>query len=226
MVEAAPAQQVVEMTDEELQQHVLTQLANNEVIEDSAQIVASLNLTPAKVDAAVKSLLVDEYVVLEVIERRRLDLTAEGQGYATNGTPEFQYASALVNGVETLKTDVEAIVGPLIAKVGFAKAMKNKWVKLAGDKKEKVIRLAEELVDTDKEQLSVFLAAPSADDHDKKLVDAFKKRKLVTIVSMKSYKITKGVSYQPTRAKLETQLTMEMLRSGSWKTAQFKKTNI
>ena len=204
MVEAAPAQQVVEMTDEELQQHVLTQLANNEVIEDSAQIVASLNLTPAKVDAAVKSLLVDEYVVLEVIERRRLDLTAEGQGYATNGTPEFQYASALVNGVETLKTDVEAIVGPLIAKVGFAKAMKNKWVKLAGDKKEKVIRLAEELVDTDKEQLSVFLAAPSADDHDKKLVDAFKKRKLVTIVSMKSYKITKGVSYQPTRAKLET----------------------
>jgi len=41
MVEAAPATQVVEMTDDELQQYVLTQLANSEVIEDSAAIVAS-----------------------------------------------------------------------------------------------------------------------------------------------------------------------------------------
>jgi len=29
-----------------------------------------------------------------------------------------------------LKTEVEAQVGALIAKVGFAKAMKNKWVKI------------------------------------------------------------------------------------------------
>jgi len=50
-----------------------------------------------------------------------------------------------------LKTEVEAQVGALIAKVGFAKAMKNKWVKIAGDKKEKVIRIAEELKDADKE---------------------------------------------------------------------------
>ena len=87
--------------------------------------------------------------MLEVIERRTLALSAEGQGYATNGTPEFQYASALVTGEEILKSDVEAKVGALIAKVGFAKAMKNKWVKLAGDKKDKVIRLAEELKDAD-----------------------------------------------------------------------------
>jgi len=38
--------------------------------------------------------------------------------------------------------------------------MKNKWVKIAGDKKEKVIRIAEELKDTDKEQLNIFLANP------------------------------------------------------------------
>lgn len=54
-------------------------------------------------------------------------------------------------GTEMLKTEVEALVGALIAKVGFAKAMKNKWVKIAGDKKEKVIRIAEELKDADKE---------------------------------------------------------------------------
>jgi len=64
------------------------------------------------------------------------------------------------------------------------------------------------------------------DDHDKKTVELFKKRKLVNVVSMKSYRVTKGPNYMPVRAKLETQLTAEMLRTGEWKTAQFKKTNI
>ena len=179
-----------------------------------------------RLDAAVKSLLVDDYVVLEVIERRQIDLTEEGQGYARDGTPEFQYASALQVGAEMLKTDVEAQVGALVSKVGFAKAMKNKWVKIAGDKKEKVIRIAEELKDADKEQLNTFLASPAVEGHDKKQIDLFKKRKLITVVSQKSYKVTKGANYQPTRARLETQLTAEMLRTGAWKTAQFKKTNL
>jgi hypothetical protein len=30
----------------------------------------------------------------------------------------------------------------------------------------------------------------------------------------------------PTRVKLETQLTAEMLRSGAWKDTKFKKTNL
>ena len=94
-----------------------------------------------KLDAAVKSLLVDEFVVLDVIERRELALTDEGKGYAENGTPEFQYASALEVGVETLKTDMDGRVGAQISKIGFAKAMKNKWVKIAGEKKEKVIKI-------------------------------------------------------------------------------------
>ena len=155
-------------------------------------------------DASLKSLLVDEYIVLDVIERRQIELTAEGAGYADAGTPEFQYASALEVGVEMLKSDVEAKVGAQLAKIGFAKAMKNKWVKLAGEKKEKVLRIAEELKDADKEQLSAFLASPVFESHDKKMVDQFKKRKLVNVVSQKSYKVTKGTNYQPVRAKLET----------------------
>ena len=99
------------MTDEQLQQHVLTQLNENETIADTADIGSALKLTPAKVDAAVKSLLVDDYVALEVIERRKIELSEEGSGYAQSGTPEFQYASALVVGVETLKTEIEATVG-------------------------------------------------------------------------------------------------------------------
>lgn len=53
-----------------------------------------------------------------------------------------------------------------------------------------------------------------------------KKRKLVSVVTKKSYKITKGTDYAPIRAKLETQLTAEMLRTGAWKDAKFKKQNL
>ena len=90
---------------------MLTLLNTESEIADTAALVASLNITPAKLDAAVKSLLVDEFVVLEVIERRKIELSEEGQGYAQNGTPEFQYASALAVGAETLKTEIEAQVG-------------------------------------------------------------------------------------------------------------------
>ena len=79
-----------EMTDEQLTQHVLTVLnSESGEITDTAEVVVSLNVTPARLDAALKSLLVDEYVVLAVIERRRIELSEEGTGYATNGTPEF-----------------------------------------------------------------------------------------------------------------------------------------
>lgn len=70
-----------------------------------------MGISPLKLDAAVKSLLVDDYVVLDVIERKMIALTEEGEGYARVGTPEFQYASALQVGAEVLKSDVEAQVG-------------------------------------------------------------------------------------------------------------------
>ena len=145
-----------EMTDEQLQQHVLTLLSKSDQIADTVELIESLGVTAAKVDAAVKSLLVDEYVVLDVIERRKIELTEEGKGYVQSGTPEFQYASALAVGTETEKSAVEAQVGAQIAKIGFAKAMKNKWVKLAGEAKDKVVRIAEQLVDQDQEQLKRF----------------------------------------------------------------------
>ncbi len=177
------------------------------------------------VDAALKSLLVDDYLVLDVIERKKIELTEEGKGYADNGTPEYQYANALELNVQMLKTEVEAKVGDFVAKIGFAKAMKNKWVKIADDKNF-VIRIAEKVVDDEKEQLSAFVAKPDLEDHDKKVVEALKKRKLLNVVSQKSYKVTKGSEFMPTRVKLETQLTAEMLRSGAWKDTKFKKTNL
>jgi len=171
---------------------VLTLLNENEVIADSAVLISEAGNSAAQVDAALKSLLVDDYVVLEVIERKTIELTNEAQGYVENGTPEFQYASALETGVQTLKTDVEAKVGAQVAKIGFAKAMKNKWVKISGEKKEFVERLSADIKDAEKDQLSKFVDEIALEKHDKKIVDQLKKRKLLVIVTTKSYKVTKG----------------------------------
>ena len=66
------------MSDEQLQLHILTVLNDNGEIADSADLCAQLGVTAPKMDAALKSLNVDEYVVLEVIERKSIQLTQEG----------------------------------------------------------------------------------------------------------------------------------------------------
>ena len=98
---------------------MLTQLDQNGEIADSAEVVKSLGIHPKVLDAALKSLNVDEYVNLDVIELKQIELTQEGAGYLEKGTPEFQYTSALEVGVETSKADLEAKVGKQIAKIGF-----------------------------------------------------------------------------------------------------------
>ena len=100
------------------------------------------------------------------------------------------------------KAKAEEIVGKDISKIGFAKAMQRKWIALEGDKKDIVRRIAEHLEDQEKEQLEKYQQNPDADAHDKKVLDALKKRKLVNVVSQKSYKVTKGVNFAPVRAKL------------------------
>jgi hypothetical protein len=37
----------------------------------------------------LKSLSAEDYIVLEVIERKEIELTEEGQGYASQGSPEY-----------------------------------------------------------------------------------------------------------------------------------------
>lgn len=117
---------------------------------------------------------------------------------------------------------MEDRVGKHIAKIGMGKALKQKWIKKDGDKYE---RIAENPVDEDQQNLNKFLENPNIDAHDKKTVDAYKKRKHLNVKSLKSYKVTKGENFATERKELETELTSDMLRTGEWKDATFKKYN-
>ena len=52
-----------------------------------------------------------------------------------------------------------------------------------------------------------------------------KRRKLINVVTRKSFKVTRGPKYAPNRVKKSADLTKEMLDSGSWQTAEFKEYN-
>lgn len=210
---------------EELQDSILTHLHQSGIIEDTAFLAQKLGVAHTELDKSLKSLLVDDYLVLAVIEKKGIELTDEGASYASIGTPEYQYAKALELNKPTEKSELEQIVGAEIAKIGFAKAMQRKWIQLDGANKNVVVRIAEQLVDEDKELLSKYASNSDLEAHDKKIVDQMKKRKLINVVTNKSYKVTKGANFAPKRQKMETDLTVDMLRSGDWKDAKFKKFN-
>ena len=121
---------------------------NGGVLEDSNSLVAQ-GFDAKVVYGALNSLVAENYVKLSNIEVKTIGLTAEGADCAENGTAERRYVEALVLGEETAETDVEKIVGAQVAKIGFGKAMKNKWLKVGGAKKELVTRTVTDIVDAD-----------------------------------------------------------------------------
>ena len=66
------------MTDEQLQQHILTELLNKGKIDDSEDLVTQLGADRERIKAAALSLNVDEFVILDGIEKRSIELTSEG----------------------------------------------------------------------------------------------------------------------------------------------------
>ena len=185
----------------------------------------SLGVSHTELDKSLKSLLADDYLVLTVIERKLLELTEEGALYASKGTPEFQYASALPVGEPIEKAKAEELVGKEVAKIGFAKAMQRKWIAIEGDKKDIVRRIADKLDDQEKEQLEKYQQNTDYEQHDKKVIEGLKKRKLVNVITQKSYRVVKGTNFAPVRVRLETDISADMIRTGAWKDAKFKKFN-
>lgn len=192
------------------------------VIENTEIYQEENKIEREELDPVLKSLSAEEYIKLDVIEKKLIELTDEGKSYATNGSPEFQFVSAMTNGEQADMAEMEKRVGKQIAKIGFGKAMKQKWIKKDGDKFE---RIAENPVDEDQTQLNKFLENPVLEAHEKKAVDSYKKRKHLNVKSVKSYKVSKGANYATERTKFETELTAAMLRSGAWKDAKFKNYN-
>ena len=78
----------------------------------------------------------------------------------------------------------------------------------------------ESITDVTRDQLRVIQEKRT---HEPKIVADLKKRKLLRLQKVVSFKISKGPKYALEIVKEETDLTAEMLASGSWKTATFSR---
>jgi phenylalanyl-tRNA synthetase alpha chain len=114
------------------EQTILAFLDTHGLIEDTFPWSESNGFDHLKVVGAIKSLLVDEYVVAEDLSASFYTLTSQGQEVLEKGSQEYQVLAALREAGKLSLSDLDAKVGGDVSKIGMANCMKNKWIKKDG----------------------------------------------------------------------------------------------
>ncbi|KAG7459341.1 hypothetical protein MATL_G00209600 [Megalops atlanticus] len=190
---------------------------------DSQDVAADLGVDHQVIVGAVKSLqALGDVISAEQRSSKRWELTAEGAEIAEQGSHEAQ----VFNAIPEEGLPQSELMKLSSGKVGFSKAMSNKWIRL--DKSHeggpRVFRMVESVEDTVREKL-LLVKQGGASQLVEKEKNELKKRKLLAEVTVKSYWIMKADAFSTTIVKQETELTPEMIATGSWRDKKFKPYN-
>ncbi|KAJ3017136.1 hypothetical protein HKX48_003690 [Thoreauomyces humboldtii] len=207
-------------TKEAIQAQILSLVQKDGEIKNTDGFsVGGKNVAQADIIGVLKSLESREITAYETITRETLELTEEGSDIADNGSYEARvYTAVPATGAISL-TDLKTKLGN-VAQFGQGRAMKNKWIKKEGSD---LVRAATSIVDEGQNVLKAIRA--EGNFNDEKVVKELKKQKCVAPVKTVSYRVLKGKNFTTDVKKEETDVTEEMLKSGDWKTATFKKYN-
>uniref|UniRef100_A0A668AK88 Phenylalanine--tRNA ligase alpha subunit n=1 Tax=Myripristis murdjan TaxID=586833 RepID=A0A668AK88_9TELE len=190
---------------------------------DSVEVSGSLGVDHQLVVGAVKSLqALGDIISAELRSSKHWELTGEGKEIAEQGSHEARvFSSVPAEGLA--QTELMKLA---FGKVGFSKAMSNKWIRVdkAHEGGPRIFKAIESIEDQVREKL-LLVQKGQASQLEEKEKNELKKRKLLSEVTVKSYWITKGDSFSTTITKQETELTPEMIASGSWKEKKFKPYN-
>jgi phenylalanyl-tRNA synthetase alpha chain len=203
---------------------ILSLLAEKESI-NTSDLAVQLDIDHQLIIGAVKSLHSRGDVVnAEQKQSKNWQLTPEGEEVVAKGSHEAVLFSSVDPDKGTLQAELMKSFPN--AKVGFSKAMSAGWitVKKNEDGGPRVFRKVDTIVDSVQHVLQKISVGDMTDIPDEQLKE-FKKRKLIDMVVVKSYTVTKGSAFSTSIDKLETDLTPEMLASGSWKEKKFKAYN-
>ncbi|KAI9301447.1 tRNA synthetases class II core domain (F)-domain-containing protein [Cunninghamella echinulata] len=209
-------------TVEQLQTLILQTLEKQNVIENTKDLTGSDNqpLDQLLVLGALNSLKSKDMVDYSSIDREVWTLTEEGQQVAEQGSHEARVFENVPTGEEGISiAELQAKLGDA-AKVGQGKAFKNKWISKKGTN---LVRLVDTIVD--QTQLDLKEIQANSTLKDAKLLAELKKRKLTDKQKFTTYHVVKGPEFALEIKKEATDITYEMLQSGEWKTASFKKYN-
>ena len=163
-----------------------------------------------------------EFITAEQLDRIELVLSKEGEDIADNGGFGARVFEAVTSALEGLKIkDLSATIGsPKVAKFGQDDCFKNKWIKKDG---EYLKPLTDKIDDKLQKQMQEIRETKKCGDA--KALKEFKKREYVTDKKVLDFRVAKGPKFSTEFVKEETDLTAEMLATGSWKTVQLKPYN-
>uniref|UniRef100_A0A8D0L8W5 Phenylalanine--tRNA ligase alpha subunit n=1 Tax=Sphenodon punctatus TaxID=8508 RepID=A0A8D0L8W5_SPHPU len=190
----------------------------------SLEAAAALGLEHQALVGAIKSLqALGDLIDAELRSSRHWELTPEGQEVIQEGSHEVR----VFNSIPPEGLPQSELMKLTSNKVGFSKAMSNKWIRLdkAAEGGPRVFRaVSANVQDSVREKLELVRqrGAESLEEKDR---NELKKRKLLAEATLKSYWIKKGKSFSTTVSKQETDLTPEMISSGSWRDLKFKPYN-
>ncbi|KAG8746856.1 Phenylalanyl-tRNA synthetase, beta subunit, cytoplasmic [Ceratobasidium sp. 414] len=216
---------------ESLQQLILDTVERDGKIGDTrnVQLPASLHkddLQEAQmvIQGALNSLLSREMITYTTQEVMGTVLTPEGAQIAELGSHEARVWAVLpikgsAPGLSVV--EVKKRVGDESAKIGQGRAFKSGWVGKEGDG---LVKLVASIVDTTQDELKEIQSTGTLKAGDK-AINELKKRKLVVQRKGLWFTVSKGSNFSTSIAKLETDLTYDMLQSGSWKNSTFKQYN-
>ncbi|GAO17719.1 hypothetical protein UVI_02033210 [Ustilaginoidea virens] len=190
--------------------------------------------TPStEVKGALDRLASRGMVKYETIDREEALLEPEGEQIAANGSHEARVFEALQTAVKGMTIQqLEATIGDKnVVKIGQGRAFREKWISKtavkcrasvpltnAADGKFKAAK--DSIRDTTREQMQTIQSTRIFSDA--KVLADLKKRKLVKTQKIISFRVEKGEKFALKIPEVATDLTADMIASGSWKTATFK----
>ncbi|KAJ7765014.1 phenylalanine-tRNA ligase [Mycena maculata] len=215
----------------ELQQLILDTLHAHSTIPDTRSLVIPGQSEPAAsqdaqitILGALNSLLSRDMVKFDTHEIVSHVLTAEGSQIAADGSHEARVWSALPTkgqGSPVTLVQLKKQMGDETAKVGQGRAFKNGWI---GKEADGLVKLASTIKDVTQLDLLEIQSSGTLKSGEKNLAD-LRKRKLIVQRKGQWFTVHKGSDFSTSTAKPETDLTVDMLTSGSWKTSTYKKYN-
>ncbi|GJQ74504.1 hypothetical protein Trydic_g21371 [Trypoxylus dichotomus] len=175
-----------------------------------------------KVIGAVKSIqALGDLLTADPQNEKLLELTEEGQSVVDKGSHE----AVVYNAIPEEGIPQKELMTLPNGKVGFSKAMSCGWILLDKNGAVPLVkRKVAKIVDVVQNHLESIKAGNLSEITDN-LKQEYKKRKLIQEVVIKYFVLQKGPEFSTTLSKLETDLTADMLASGSWKNLKFKDYN-
>ncbi|XP_065576867.1 phenylalanine--tRNA ligase alpha subunit-like isoform X2 [Artemia franciscana] len=208
----------------DLVEKVLKEIDKNEKT-SSLVLAKQLNVDHQKVVGAIKSILsAGEVIKAEQKSDKNWELTSEGLEVASQGSHEGLVFRAIPPEGVT-KDELLEIISKDKVDIGLGKAISLGWImsdKNTGTKAPKFERKVQFIDDKVQKNLNSF---QKGKELDKSVLLEYKKRKLVREVLITSYIVSKGSQFSTTLSKQETELTTDMITSGSWKEKSFKSYN-